>query len=306
MAGLLFTALSFLVLVNSSQGFFKYTNCVQPSNSTTKTLKTHGCEDKDDVILSCPRGYNLAILSVFFGHGHGYKSTCDNSWFGQNCLASRSPSLARVKHLCQGKQSCVISPTQKVLGSTSCTFGLESDLFVDYVCNKEHINDVISIGNIALAPSPLILPGPLNVSASVTIKRHLPSTTKLKLNIQKKVLTWVKIPCVANFGSCTYDNFCELVRGVMFGKCDKEMENTGIPCDCPIPTGTFTLPPQAITVTPEMIEKVPVWDWLASGEYWVEARFMNAYDDLLGCITLQINVDINTKKKKRTIRIHHQ
>jgi ganglioside GM2 activator len=43
----------------------------------------------------------------------------------------------------------------------------------------------------------------------------------------------------------------------MFSKCDEEMENKGIPCDCPIPTGLFSVPTQKITVTDEQIEKIP-------------------------------------------------
>ena len=42
----------------------------------------------------------------------------------------------------------------------------------------------------------------------------------------------------------------------MFSKCDKEMENKGVPCDCPIPTGLFTIPTQSITVTKEQIENM--------------------------------------------------
>jgi hypothetical protein len=44
---------------------------------------------------------------------------------------------------------------------------------------------------------------------------------------------------------------------MMFSKCDEEMENKGIPCDCPIPTGLFSVPSQTITVTKEQIDKLP-------------------------------------------------
>ena len=55
----------------------------------------------------------------------------------------------------------------------------------------------------------------------------------------------------------TYDNFCEILRNVMFSKCDKEMEKKGIPCDCPIPTGLFSVPTQSITITEEQVENIP-------------------------------------------------
>ncbi|KAK3703196.1 hypothetical protein QZH41_004963 [Actinostola sp. cb2023] len=125
----------------------------------------------------------------------------------------------------------------------------------------------------------------------------------VKLDIIKKVLgaAWVPIPCVYNYGSCTYNmNFCELLRGVMFNTCDPEMENQGIPCDCPIPTGKFTIPTQAITVTKDQIAKfIPVGKWLLNGKYRLTAEFLD--DRHLGCIQLQMEVDINSKKKKRSL-----
>ncbi|KAK3741400.1 hypothetical protein QZH41_006213 [Actinostola sp. cb2023] len=101
----------------------------------------------------------------------------------------------------------------------------------------------------------------------------------------------------------TYDNFCELLRGMMFNECDREMQNQGIPCECPIPTGRFTIPTQAITVTKEQIDKIPVWDALASGQYWMKAEFLDVYDRPMGCIQLQLEVDVNSDKKKRSLRI---
>ncbi|KAK3703210.1 hypothetical protein QZH41_016060, partial [Actinostola sp. cb2023] len=100
----------------------------------------------------------------------------------------------------------------------------------------------------------------------------------------------------------TYDNFCELLRGMMFNECDREMQNQGIPCDCPIPTGKFTIPTQSITVTKEQIEKIPVWNWLVNGKYRLTAEFFDAYDRHLGCIQLQMEVDINSKKKKKLLK----
>ncbi|EDO43020.1 predicted protein, partial [Nematostella vectensis] len=114
---------------------------------------------------------------------------------------------------------------------------------------SEHIEDTIVINSLELAPDPVSMPGTVNVSLSLTVKRHLPSSTKLRLDVQKQIgSAWIPIPCVASYGSCTYDNFCNLLRGVMFSKCNKTMEDTGIPCDCPIPTGTFSVPTQSLVI----------------------------------------------------------
>ncbi len=66
-----------------------------------------------------------------------------------------------------------------------------------------YINDVISIRSMNVTPSPLVIPGKISASISLLVKRHLASTTKLKLDIEKKVFgaVWMSIPCVSNYGS---------------------------------------------------------------------------------------------------------
>ena len=92
--------------------------------------------------LSCKDGYKLAVLHAFFGHGYGYRSTCDSSLINQNCGSESAPSRAR--YLCQNKQKCVIRPTSEVLGSTSCKFGLDADLHIKYTCvNGEDCSSVL-------------------------------------------------------------------------------------------------------------------------------------------------------------------
>ena len=55
--------------------------------------------------------------------------------------------------------------------------------------------------------------------------------------MEKKVAGfWVKIPCVDQFGSCTYPNMCELWTKI----CPKLNGNGNIPCNCPIPPGNYT------------------------------------------------------------------
>lgn len=98
-----------------------------------KKVKVHGCEDEKEISLSCAPGSKIAITKAFFGHGHGYKATCDSSWISQNCGTKGVKD--KVKLLCQEKESCKINPNEDVLGETSCIFGLDADLFIEYVCN---------------------------------------------------------------------------------------------------------------------------------------------------------------------------
>ncbi|EDO36431.1 predicted protein [Nematostella vectensis] len=291
--------LVFLSGVFLSKGFFAWKNCVKPSNESLFTVKhAHACENKAAVQLICNAGYKIAIKDAFFGHGWNYKAKCDSSWISQDC---RAPEVKwRVIELCEGNRTCVIVPMQANLGVTGCRYGLKADLFVDYFCEQDPIpldpSDTIAINSMQLTPSPLALPGTVNVSATLTIKRHLPSYTTLRLNIQKKVfgLFWLRIPCIKGMGSCDYSNFCEMIRSAAFSKCDEVMEAQGVPCDCPIPTGQFALPLQSIPVPADMLSAIPVPDWVVNGKYWVRAEFLDPFSRHLGCIEVQAEVDVST------------
>lgn len=308
---MMFRLVPLMVFLHTCNGYFQWSSCGaqekrgeinEPFNASHVRF-AHGCENKSPVTLSCKDGHKIAVLSAFFGHGHGHKSTCDSSWLGQNC--GTRGVVHKVRYLCQNKQMCIVRPKSEVLGSTSCTFGLDADFYVKYVCNKEHIPNEIILNSLHLSPSPLTLPGSFNVSASLSINRYLTGSTKLEVDIQKNVAgVWTTIPCISDFGSCTYDNFCGMLRGLMFNKCDKEMEAKGVPCDCPFPTGTFTLPTQTVKVTNEQISQIPVPNFLVNGEYYLKAEFKDVYDRTIGCFEVFVAVHVRDKKK-RSIHIEN-
>ena len=52
------------------------------------------------------------------------------------------------------------------------------------------------------------------------------------LDISKKVAgVWIKLPCVDNFGSCKYDDLCDLLSQV--GDCPDPIVTSGLGCQCP-------------------------------------------------------------------------
>ena len=58
-----------------------------------------------------------------------------------------------------------------------------------------------------------------------------------ELYIAKKVLgKFVKIPCVDNFGSCSYDDLCQLLEQV---QCPGPIVKIGIDCKCPLKAVRF-------------------------------------------------------------------
>ena len=51
----------------------------------------------------------------------------------------------KLELLCEQKESCEFTPTEDVLGDTSCVFGLDADLFIEYVCNPGNSNQVFML-----------------------------------------------------------------------------------------------------------------------------------------------------------------
>jgi len=58
--------------------------------------------------------------------------------------------------------------------------------------------------------------------------------TQAKVSMKRKVLgLWVKVPCIKDFGSCTYEDLCS------YGypddmSCPASFVQDGVPCRCPI------------------------------------------------------------------------
>ena len=42
---------------------------------------------------------------------------------------------------------------------------------------------------------------------------------------------WVKVPCIGEIGSCTYDDLCSILS--MIPECPDPFTSNGVPCQCP-------------------------------------------------------------------------
>jgi len=54
---------------------------------------------------------------------------------------------------------------------------------------------------------------------------------QLDLQIQKKAAAWFTLPCIAQLGSCNYQDICPFLEKI---DCPPFFEKYGIPCKCPI------------------------------------------------------------------------
>lgn len=87
---------------------------------------------------------------------------------------------------------------------------------------------------------------------------------------------FVKVPCVNNLGSCTYNNACELWAQY----CPKYAAKYGLPCQCPIPANTYSVSDASITINvslpPELL-----------GEYRTTADIRSG-DSHFGCVIIDL------------------
>ncbi|XP_061189384.1 ganglioside GM2 activator-like [Saccostrea echinata] len=97
------------------------------------------------------------------------------------------------------------------------------------------------ISKLQVVPDPLKLPGNFNVSAIGYMKEGLKSPLQASLLIHKKAAgVWVKIPCIGDFGSCDYDDFCEILD--MASECPDAIQKSGLGCQCPFKQGNYSIP----------------------------------------------------------------
>jgi ganglioside GM2 activator len=90
---------------------------------------------------------------------------------------------------------------------------------------------------------------------------------------------WIKVPCQKNIGSCTYQNICPEWSQI----CTALFSQYGVPCNCPIPAGTYTIP----DITVEATQTLPPQ---AVGTFRVYIDLLSGSAGQLGCLEFQINV----------------
>ncbi|XP_069878780.1 ganglioside GM2 activator [Dipodomys merriami] len=147
--------------------------------------------------------------------------------------------------------------------------------------------DPAVIQSLTLEPDPIVVPG--NVTVSVQGKTQVPlsSPQKVELTVEKEVAGfWVKIPCVEQLGSCTYDNVCEMLDNYIppGQTCPEPLYTYGLPCHCPFKEGTYSLPSSDFTL-PDL--ELP--SWLSTGNYRVQS-ILSSGGERLACIKIAVSL----------------
>uniref|UniRef100_A0A8C9AJS9 MD-2-related lipid-recognition domain-containing protein n=1 Tax=Prolemur simus TaxID=1328070 RepID=A0A8C9AJS9_PROSS len=135
--------------------------------------------------------------------------------------------------------------------------------------NCDEGKDPAVIKSLTLEPDPIVVPGNVTISANGKTSVTLTSPLKVELTVEKEVAGfWVKIPCVEQIGSCTYEDFCDVLDTIIppGEPCPEPLHTYGLPCHCPFKDGTYSLPKSDFTV-PDL--ELP--SWLSTGNYRIES-----------------------------------
>jgi ganglioside GM2 activator len=137
------------------------------------------------------------------------------------------------------------------------------------------------IDDISLQPDPLKLPGSVTIGFKGELNVSLHAPLRMIVEVQKKVIVWIKVPCIDNVGSCTYDDVCKFIPLL---KCPVVFQKYGIPCACPIPANTYKLPP-----SPFYIDDSFLPSFLTDGEYQVKADISQGSRSIV-CIHMEFHI----------------
>ncbi|WAR00003.1 SAP3-like protein [Mya arenaria] len=119
---------------------------------------------------------------------------------------------------------------------------------------------LVNINSLSITPDPVVFPGPLNVATDFKINSPLGQPLKGDLYIAKKVLgKYIKLPCIDNFGSCSYADLCVLLEQV---QCPDPIVRIGIDCTCPLKANSYSLPKTEFDVD---VSFIPAGDYMARG-----------------------------------------
>lgn len=149
--------------------------------------------------------------------------------------------------------------------------------------NCDEGKDPMVLKSLTLEPDPIAVPGNVTVSAEVKTTVALSAPQKVELTVEKEVAgVWVKIPCVDQIGSCTFDNACDTLDALTppGQPCPEPLHTFGLPCHCPFKEGTYSLPKSTFPL-PDL--ELP--SWLSNGNYRVQS-ILSSGGKRLGCVKI--------------------
>ncbi|KAI0990085.1 hypothetical protein GJ496_006006 [Pomphorhynchus laevis] len=130
-----------------------------------------------------------------------------------------------------------------------------------------------------ISPIPVKLPGELIVNGTISLNRTVDKPLRLELEVFRQIgMMHVKIFCIDNYGSCTYEDICKVAPPV----CPPGFDEGNIPCQCPVTPGYYTVPNFPVNLT-------IVLPSILNGKYNVIANLYEVKEKI-GCINFSVGV----------------
>ncbi|CAG5131878.1 unnamed protein product, partial [Candidula unifasciata] len=143
-------------------------------------------------------------------------------------------------------------------------------------------DQLVEIRNLTISPSPLFFPGPLTFGFDILFHDSIPEDARVSsdmlLEYSGRTGTWVKIPCIGQLGSCTYEDVCSMSQAIV---CPDELKKRGIPCTCPIAKGEYVLPSFEVDVLASVF---------LSGDYRAQVTFKDSTKGQIACYNVTFTV----------------
>ncbi|XP_054833825.1 ganglioside GM2 activator [Eublepharis macularius] len=153
-------------------------------------------------------------------------------------------------------------------------------------------SDPARIKSLNIIPDPIRIPGDVTVSVSgaTTITLEAPMTAIVTL--EKKIGDmWLKVPCVDQLGSCTYDDVCAILDSLVppGQPCPEPLHSYGIPCRCPFKAGSYGLPS-----TDLYIPNMDLPSFLTNGDYRLKVILKN-HEQEFGCVMVSFSLHAESR-----------
>ncbi|XP_040201064.1 ganglioside GM2 activator-like [Rana temporaria] len=144
----------------------------------------------------------------------------------------------------------------------------------------------VTIQTLTILPDGLRFPGEMTMSTILNTTVALTSPIKMKVTAEKFMQEWIMIPCLNEVGSCTYDDFCDILnRLIKPGKpCPGPLHTHGLPCRCPFQSGSYYLP-----VTSFHVPDLHLPATFTSGNYRISV-VLNQGDQEIGCVKINFSL----------------
>lgn len=131
-------------------------------------------------------------------------------------------------------------------------------------------DDPMQLSDLEVLPDPVILDKNITIDLISTLGIDIDAEHPLSADITLERyigFMWVEIPCIAEVGSCFYEDICKVIPFTPDEPCPDPFPRFDVPCHCPIKHGVYNIRNGTFNLS-AILEMFPLPHWLVSGDYY--------------------------------------